>query len=366
MMPKSNAIVRSALTKGTRDMNSHKANMYVGAAIGSLLLFLLLGFVSNLIYVGSGHAEHETLAFAVPVEDAAAGGGEDAAVDWAALVQAADPANGEKAFGKCKACHQVVEGANGVGPYLWGVVGRKIATAEGYSFSDALTAMDGDWDLENLSKFIENPKAYAPGTKMNFGGIKKIEDRVDLIAYLNQTDGTPVDLVPAGSAAAAPAPTETAAQPAATEAPAPAAEPAADPAPATEPAPQATTEAPAAPAGGYDFASLLASADAAAGEKSFRKCKACHKVEEGKNGVGPSLWGVVGRPVGSVEGFNYSDAMKSHGGNWTGTNLFGYLADPKGFIPGNKMAFPGIKDAQERVNVIVYLNEADGTPEPLE
>ena len=369
MMRKTNAVAQLALTKGIRDMNSHKANMYVGAVIGSVLLFLLLNFFSDLIYVGRGHSEHTALAFAVPVEAATTEGGDaEASVDWAALVAAADPANGEKIFGKCKACHKVTEGANGVGPTLWGVVGRDIASTAGYSYSDAVTGMDGDWDLEKLSAFLESPKGFAPGTKMGFAGLKKIQDRVDLIAYLNQADGTPMDMVPAGSGAAAPAATETAAVPATTETVAATTpEPAVTaPAPAAEPTPAAATEVAAAATGGGDFASLIASADADAGKKVFRKCKACHKAEEGKNGVGPSLWGVVGRDIGSVEGYKYSDAVMGMAGDWTGANIFDFLADPKGFIPGNKMSFPGLKDPQDRVNVIVFLNEADGTPEPLE
>lgn len=104
------------------------------------------------------------------------------------------------------------------------------------------------------------------------------------------------------------------------------------------------------------FAATSAQAqDAAAGEKVFGKCKACHTVEAGKNRVGPSLHGVVGRKAGSVEGFKYSDAMKNAGIEWTAENLDKYLADPKGFVPGNKMVFVGLKDATERKNVIAYL-----------
>ncbi len=104
------------------------------------------------------------------------------------------------------------------------------------------------------------------------------------------------------------------------------------------------------------FASTSAQAqDAAAGEKAFGKCKACHTVEAGKHRVGPSLHGVVGRKSGTAEGFKYSDAMKKAAVEWTPENLSKYLADPKGFIPGNKMVFVGIKDETERANVIAYL-----------
>ena len=106
--------------------------------------------------------------------------------------------------------------------------------------------------------------------------------------------------------------------------------------------------------------------DAEAGKKVFNKCKACHKLEEGKNGVGPSLWGVVGRPVASVEGFSYSDGMKAHGGDWTASALSAFLENPKGVVPGTKMSFGGIKDEADRAALIVYLNEADGSPEPLQ
>jgi len=95
--------------------------------------------------------------------------------------------------------------------------------------------------------------------------------------------------------------------------------------------------------------------DASAGEKVFNQCKACHTVEAGKNRVGPSLHGVVGRKAGTVEGFNYSQPMKDWGMTWTPENLDKYLADPKAAIPGNKMAFAGVKSPEDRANVIAYL-----------
>lgn len=100
-----------------------------------------------------------------------------------------------------------------------------------------------------------------------------------------------------------------------------------------------------------------AAGDAAAGEKVFNQCKACHTIEAGKNRVGPSLHGVVGRQAGSVEGFTYSPAMKSAGLTWTPENLDKYLADPKGTVPGNKMAFAGLKKPEDRANVIAYLSQ---------
>jgi len=118
---------------------------------------------------------------------------------------------------------------------------------------------------------------------------------------------------------------------------------------------EAAAAAPAAEAAPVDVAAILAAGDATAGEKVFGKCKACHKVD-GNNATGPHLNGVVNRPTGSVEGFAYSDAMKSHGGDWTPENLFAYLESPKDVVPGNKMAFAGLKKPEDRANVIAYLS----------
>ncbi len=95
--------------------------------------------------------------------------------------------------------------------------------------------------------------------------------------------------------------------------------------------------------------------DVAAGEKSFNKCKACHSIVAGKNGVGPSLFGVYGRKVGEAANYKYSDAHLASGLVWNDENLDKYITDPKGTIPGNKMVFAGIKDAEERKNLIAYL-----------
>lgn len=101
--------------------------------------------------------------------------------------------------------------------------------------------------------------------------------------------------------------------------------------------------------------------DAAAGEKVFAKCKACHVIEAAQNKVGPSLHGIIGRTAGTVEGFKYSESMIQHGKDglvWNNENLDKYLTDPKQFVPKNKMAFPGLKNPQDRANVIAYIDEA--------
>ncbi|MBV7408497.1 cytochrome c family protein [Maritimibacter sp. DP1N21-5] len=105
---------------------------------------------------------------------------------------------------------------------------------------------------------------------------------------------------------------------------------------------------------GPSFEEVFASADAAAGESVFNKCKACHKVD-GSNGTGPHLDGVVGRTVAAVDGFGYSDAMAAHGGEWTPEALDAFLENPRGDVPGTKMTYSGLKDIEDRANLIAWL-----------
>ena len=118
---------------------------------------------------------------------------------------------------------------------------------------------------------------------------------------------------------------------------------------------EATTTEAAAPAAEPTFEELYAAADATAGKKVFNKCKACHKLEEGKNATGPYLFGVVGRPQASVEGFKYSEVLAGKGGVWTPEELNLFLTDTKAYAPGTKMTLKGVKGAENRANLIAYL-----------
>ncbi len=134
--------------------------------------------------------------------------------------------------------------------------------------------------------------------------------------------------------------------------------PAPEAAPAAGHGGEAPAAEPAAPA--FDakaVADAAASGDAAAGQKIFSKCAACHSIEPGgPNKVGPNLAGVVGRAKASHAGFNYSDAMKGKGGDWTLVDLAGFVHNPKAFVPGTKMLFPGITDPGDLSNLLAYLN----------
>ena len=98
-----------------------------------------------------------------------------------------------------------------------------------------------------------------------------------------------------------------------------------------------------------------AAADVEAGKTAFKKCALCHTAEAGKNKIGPSLFGIVGRKSATLEDFNYSEAMKKFDHTWDEGTLDEYLADPRATVPGTKMIFPGIKDKVEREDVIAYL-----------
>ncbi|MCS6987791.1 MAG: cytochrome c family protein [Sphingomonadaceae bacterium] len=95
----------------------------------------------------------------------------------------------------------------------------------------------------------------------------------------------------------------------------------------------------------------------AAGEKVFAQCRACHVTDKGVNRVGPSLHGIVGRKAGTVPGYNYSTANKNSGVTWTPEVLYVYLENPRKFMPGTKMAFAGLRNPQQRADVIAYLQQ---------
>jgi cytochrome c2 len=361
-------------------MDSFEWNKIAGAVLFALLLSVGLSIFSGVIFHMEA-PEAPGYVIAVATEEGAAPA---EAQPFPVLLAAADPKAGENSAKKCLTCHTLKSGEpNKVGPNLWGVVNRPIAAHEGYEYDAAMHAFAEQaktWTFDNLNKFLHDPKATVPGTKMAFPGLKDDKERANVIAYLNTLSDNPAPL-PEAAAAEAPAETNVASaegeapaasSPAAeapaqtTEAPA-AAQPSPAPAPAEQPAaPEqqaAQTETPApAPAPTPSPApatSASAAGDPAKGETFAARCKACHTFEkDGPNRVGPHLFGVIGRPIASIADFSYSDAMKKFGEGgkvWDEATLDTYLADPKGAVPGNKMAFPGVKNEADRANVIAFL-----------
>ena len=113
------------------------------------------------------------------------------------------------------------------------------------------------------------------------------------------------------------------------------------------------------------IATLLATADPAKGAEVFKKCASCHTINQGgANGIGPNLWAAFGKPHGHVPGFAYSEALKAVPGNWDFEGMNKWLANPKKYAPGTKMSFAGLSKAEDRANLLVYLN-SQGSNLPL-
>lgn len=165
-----------------------------GGVLGALLFFLLGNWAAESLYhtAPAAYGDKEpTMGYKIST------GGDAPATEEVAeegpsfeeLLAAADPAKGEKVFSKCKACHKLEDGANTTGPHLFGIFDRAIGSVDGFGYSDAVAGLGGNWGVDELNAFIENPKGYAPGTKMSFKGISKPTDRANLITFLQTIGG---------------------------------------------------------------------------------------------------------------------------------------------------------------------------------
>lgn len=202
-------------------MDSFEYNKIIGAILATVFVVFSISIVSDTLF-----AAHSPEKPGFIIESAEGdGGGEVAAAAGpepiAPLLASADVAAGQKLFARCAACHTDDSGgANKIGPNLWGVVDRPVASHAGYAYSAGMKEHAGQrptWDYQHLSDFILAPKATVKGTAMNFPGLKKAQDRANLIGYLRSQADSPAPL-PDPAAAAAPAPAAPAA-PAAGEAP---------------------------------------------------------------------------------------------------------------------------------------------------
>jgi cytochrome c len=192
-------------------------NKVAGAVLATGLVILGLRELSDGFF--GGHKPTKA-GYAVEVAAETSGGGAEAAdvpPDWGTVMPKADVAAGQAVFAKCQSCHSLT--ANGTGPDLMGVVGRKPGSEAGFAYSPGMQAFGAKqpiWDFDHLYMFLKGPQAYVNGTKMTFVGLKKPEDRINLIAYLH-TQGSSLPIPapnPAKAAAATPAPAAGAAAPA--------------------------------------------------------------------------------------------------------------------------------------------------------
>ena len=320
-------------------MKYYRLNQIAMAVLVALLLFF---GARTLIQIAQEEHEPEKPGYEVAGteekkgEEKAKGG-----PDIAALLAAGNAAHGADVSKKCAICHTFDKGgANLIGPNLYGVIGRKVASHEGYEYSDALKAKGGTWDYAMIDHMIENPNAFAPGTKMAlFPGLPDAKERADVILFLREKSDSPPPLPEPSAAPAAEAPAEGA--------------------PAEE-------EPAAGKAPGGEILALIATADPKQGEAELALCKVCHTFDKGgATLIGPNLYGVVGMKIASHEGVTYTPALKAKEGNWTYENLDAWLTNPQAFAPGTAMAFPGMPDIKKRAALIAYLRSNAESPVPL-
>ena len=321
-------------------MESMEVNKIIASVLTAGIIFFLAGFIGDTL-VSETRLKQIAIKIEIPTEAPKAGApAPPAAPPIAVLLAKADPARGEDATKKlgCIACHTFVEGGkNGIGPNLYGVVGEPIGKGKDYTFSAALSGKGGNWTFDLLNEWLTKPAAFAQGTKMTFAGVKDDQQRADIIDYLRTLSHNPE-----------PRPTPTAAE--------------------LNPPPAGGSNAAAAAPAEPSIETLLASADPASGESATKRlgCIACHTfTQDGKNGIGPNLYGVVGEPIGEGKGYTFSSALKAHQGKWTYDELNKWLTKPAAFAPGTKMTFVGVPDAKLRADIIDYLRSLSPNPEPL-
>jgi cytochrome c len=177
-------------------MDSFETNKIVGAVLATGLCVLALNITAEAIFAPH---EPEKKGFEIDIKKAAAPSGpaEKAAPEEPIekLLASATVDRGQAVTKQCAACHTFQKGGpNAVGPNLYGVVGRARASEPGFGYSDAMKAKGGEWTIDDLNKFLTSPKEFVPGTKMNFPGLSRGNQRADAIAFLNSLSDAPKPL----------------------------------------------------------------------------------------------------------------------------------------------------------------------------
>lgn len=209
---------------------------------------------------------------------------------------AGDAEKGKKLAKKCTACHTLTEGGkNRLGPNLFNILDKPAGKVEGYKYSDEMKSSGITWDQSTFLDFIAKPRKVVKGTKMSFSGLKKATQRADLLAYFETLRS------------------------------------------------------------GDSAQGLIGNVED--GKKvAVKHCNVCHTFEKGGKLVfGPNLYDMVGKPAASIDGFKYSDALKSSGLVWTDKNIVGFLANPEQFLPGTTARFPGLKSAKDKADILAYM-----------
>jgi len=337
--------------------------MTVNKIAGAVLLALLVIQASRMAGEIPFHAEapeRPAYAVALPESESSDADGEAAEPEGpslAVLLADASADAGERAFRKCAACHSVeAGGANRVGPNLHDIVGADVAAVEGFNYSDALVGFGGEWTYERLDAWFEAPAELVPGNRMAFAGIADAEERADLIVYLRSNSESPPPLPEPEDAETTAAAPEADTAPDGSETADATQDTATAAADSAEDQAQAASEA-------SPLMAALQQASAERGERLYNQCSICHTVEEGEpHRIGPNLYDVVGAEIAGAEGFGYSDALAALEGRWTYERLSDWLENPMGMVQGTRMAFAGLKDVQERADVIAYMRQFGDSP----
>jgi cytochrome c len=198
-------------------MNSFELNKILGAVLGTCLFLVAMHIASGAIFTPAAPAKPGYV-IEVKEEQPANSGAAAASADVpiAQLLASASPQQGEQAAKVCLTCHNMAKGQGSkVGPDLYGVVGRQVASEAGFNYSAALKGKSGTWTFDELNLWLKNPRGDVPGTLMTFGGLPSEKQRADIIAYLNSNSDSPQPLPKAADAAPANAPAAGAAPPAA-------------------------------------------------------------------------------------------------------------------------------------------------------
>ncbi len=176
-------------------MDSFELNKIAGAVFFTLLVYLGVQNLGDILFHIESADANAYIVEGLEVDAVSASkASAEPEVDILALLQTASVDKGANVAKKCVSCHAFEKGgANKIGPALWGIVNRDVASVDGFTYSGALNEMAGDWDYDALNGFLENPKKYAAGTKMAFAGLRKPQDRAAIIAYLNAQGDTPTD-----------------------------------------------------------------------------------------------------------------------------------------------------------------------------
>ncbi|VAW05440.1 Cytochrome c2 [hydrothermal vent metagenome] len=159
-------------------------NTIAGWVLAGGIAALGFSIVSGKYFHADKPERPEVMGYAIEGVESSGGGAKE--VPMSVLLANSDVAAGEKVFKKCLACHTVEQGgADGIGPNLYGVLGKPHGAKPGFAFSDALKSISGNWDFDNMNEWLISPRKYANGTKMTFAGLGKPEDRANIIAYMN-------------------------------------------------------------------------------------------------------------------------------------------------------------------------------------